>query len=410
MKEMTFERRSIRMSLEGWYYSFVLLFIGSAAILRRANLLLVLAAMLVAPLLFNWRFVMETIRHLWLKRTVPRLAIAGRVFRVGLTLSNEAKMDSWSIQIDESIQRESDGQVLNVSVVVDRVPFQGQATRVYECMLAHRGVYRFLPSRISTSYPLGLMRSAATVDNFELLHVAPALGRITDIWQHWAEPEEVDEPRSVGSRGIQDGLFHSIREFRQGDSRRSIHWRSTAKLGKPAVRQFEKQSDREFNLILDLYGEPGSEPNRNCELALSFAATLVNQVSSAGRCELNLLMVGNRHRLHRGHATRNLKETVFHSLADIQPDQQIDLELSIRRMTEAHHPRSPLIIVSSREPVLPRISLSSESDFPLCQLAGIAGQSVPCIWLNTAHTAFFRIFRPPAVLDSTAGSPEGKGQ
>ena len=137
---MTFSRRRIQMSLEGWYFTFVLMFIGTAAILRRANLLLILAAMLTAPILLNWRIVMSSLRNLVIRRRIPPVAIAGKVFRVGLTIGNGSPMDSWHVQIDESIKSEEPKGSTSVAVVVDRVPLNDRTTRTYECLLSQRGV------------------------------------------------------------------------------------------------------------------------------------------------------------------------------------------------------------------------------------------------------------------------------
>lgn len=401
MNKETFDRRRIRMSLEGWYYAFVLAFIGSAAILRRANLLLILAAMLTAPILFNWRFVMSSLRRLIVKRVLPRLAVAGKVFRVGLTLGNSASMDSWHVQIDETIEVEGNQDSVSVAVIFDRVPFQNRTTRTYECLLHQRGVYTFRHSVISTSYPIGLVRAFAQIENEERIFVGPALGKLSNVWLQWAQPDQVDEPRSIGRKGILDGLFYSVREFRHGDSRRSIHWRSTAKLGKPAVKQYEKQSDRELNLVVDLFGEQGesTQENNRAEILLSFVATLLDQVCSIGRCEINLLIVGNRHVVHRGHATQAFLEDVNCSLAEMDPDHRIDTSLSIERFLAAETHQSPLVVVSTRPTIHQGCTpIQHDLPFPSYALATSENAELPCCWIDVNEEAFGKIFEPPEQL------------
>ena len=55
-------RRRAWLSREGWYYLGVLAFIVGGAVLKNVNLLVVLAGMMIAPLLINWRMVMESLR------------------------------------------------------------------------------------------------------------------------------------------------------------------------------------------------------------------------------------------------------------------------------------------------------------------------------------------------------------
>lgn len=415
MKMMTFDRRRIRMSLEGWYFAFVLTFIGTAAILRRANLLLILAAMLTAPLLFNWRFVMASLRGLFLKRRVPQLVVAGQRFRISLTIGNESPMDAWHVRIDESIHPRDSDQEMSVSVVVDRVPFENETTRGYECLIPHRGVYEISPARISTSYPLGLIEASATIDNRESLLVGPEPGELTALWREWNAPDEVDEPRSAGSQGILDGMFHAIREFRQGDSQRSIHWRSTAKLGKPAVKQYERQSDRELNLVAELVEDADPSASQSVEMVLSFVATVIHQACTGGRCEINVLLIGDRIDQHRGAATASLLPTINASLARIRPGTARTIETALESFTATRKVRGPVMVVSNREPAFAERAVServgrkqrsapapSHFPFPPLKLNQAQGTVLTCHWINVRDKDFELLFIPPPSLSGSA--------
>ena len=91
-------------------------------------------------------------------------------------------------------------------------------------------------------------------------------------------------------RGVDEDEFYALRRWRSGDNRKHIHWRSTAKLGRPMVKQFDQKSNRDLALLVDLY-VPDMEsldqmefadfdgyPAR-CESALSFAATVFASLS-----------------------------------------------------------------------------------------------------------------------------------
>ena len=64
-------RRRAWLCQEGWYYVAVLGFIVGGAVLRSVNLLVVLAGVLIAPLLLNWRLVMAALWQVDVRRRIP---------------------------------------------------------------------------------------------------------------------------------------------------------------------------------------------------------------------------------------------------------------------------------------------------------------------------------------------------
>jgi uncharacterized protein (DUF58 family) len=69
-----------------------------------------------------------------------------------------------------------------------------------------------------------------------------------------------------------------------------IHWRSSARLGKLVVRQFERPRSRDVAVVLDLWQpEPHSpEHVENVELAVSFAATVLTDLCRKGGSNIYL--------------------------------------------------------------------------------------------------------------------------
>ncbi|MFZ1287908.1 MAG: DUF58 domain-containing protein, partial [Candidatus Phosphoribacter sp.] len=49
-----------------------------------------------------------------------------------------------------------------------------------------------------------------------------------------------------------DVAFHALRDYVPGDDRRNIHWRTTARLGKLMVRQFEETQRSHLLIVLSL--------------------------------------------------------------------------------------------------------------------------------------------------------------
>jgi uncharacterized protein (DUF58 family) len=85
----------------------------------------------------------------------------------------------------------------------------------------------------------------------------------------------------VESRGLKGrrGEFHGLREMREGDDPRDVHWSSTARKGRPMVREYEDEAARRVSIFLD-NGLPGGEKcgdeklRDGLERAISIGASL----------------------------------------------------------------------------------------------------------------------------------------
>jgi uncharacterized protein (DUF58 family) len=73
-----------------------------------------------------------------------------------------------------------------------------------------------------------------------------------------------------------DVAFHALRDYVPGDDRRSIHWRTTARMGKLMVRQFEETQRSHLLLVLSQRSEDYADPEE-FETAISCVASLAAQ-------------------------------------------------------------------------------------------------------------------------------------
>src|SRR5262249_37814742 len=85
--------------------------------------------------------------------------------------------------------------------------------------------------------------------------------------------------------------FVALRDYRPGDPRRRIHWKSWARVGRPAVREFQDEFFVRHALVLDTFSRP--EPGERFEAAVSVAASLACALDT-GESLLDLLFVGSR--------------------------------------------------------------------------------------------------------------------
>ncbi len=294
-------RRQTTVCREGWYYLAILAVVAGGAMLKEVNLLLILAGMLLGPVLLNWQAVRTTLRGLRIERKLPPWIGAGDVLSVNLSLTNaRRRLGSWAVVVEEQIQRESNGNHNSRGLTAPGIgrhrepplrpcvlfPYvrAGQSSKgAYRGRLAQRGRYRFGPVRLSTRFPFGLFSRTITNGDSETLIVLPRLGRLTEGWA----ARRVEPFSGTHRRRRQpgpEGDFFGIREWRPGDGRRLIHWRSSARLGKLVVRQFERPRSRDVAVVLDLWRpeEPAAKDLKTVELAVSFAATVLADLCRKG--------------------------------------------------------------------------------------------------------------------------------
>lgn len=123
-------------------------------------------------------------------------------------------------------------------------------------------------SRIQVSSPLTVLPSYVKLENFPIVDSSLRL-----IHAPWREPV----------RG--DGLdFHGVRDFQPGDSLRHVHWRTTARRGKLAVKEFELDTRAPLIVSLDNRGG-GDSPAaklRLLDVQARLAASIARYAHLAG--------------------------------------------------------------------------------------------------------------------------------
>lgn len=318
------QKNQFSITREGWYYLFVLAFTVSGAVLRDINLLLALAGMMIGIFVYNWWTVITALYLLQVKRRIPERICAGDLLVVDLELSNHrTRGDSWSIVVEDriQIQKMAAGEApRQIEVLAPRLGARDTVRLSYRGRLMQRGHYVLGPIRLSTRFPLGLLRKARTYDVVHPLVVCPRLGVLTNQWMRLVQSDRVGSRQTRHRQGWMEGDFHSLRDWRSGDSRRWIHWRSSAKKRVLQVRQFERQKNQKLALLLDLWQPPSSDfqAGEVCENAICFAATAIEELCRRGGSELFLGIAGETITQLRGAASMGLLFEVMDQLAKVQ--------------------------------------------------------------------------------------------
>ena len=91
------------------------------------------------------------------------------------------------------------------------------------------------------------------------------------------------------------GEFVGVREYRPGDPRRNVHWRTTARAGRLIVKEFADQTQPALTIALDLRAGSAIGPDgaNTLELGIKVAASLANHAQQRG---LPVCLVANSRR------------------------------------------------------------------------------------------------------------------
>ena len=274
-------------------------------------------------------------------------------------------MGTWLLMVEDWVHAEEarpdrtkPPAAVAARAIVPYVAAGGVGRTSYRVQLPRRGAYRFGPLRISTRFPLGLVKAAARQRQAERLVVLPQLGRLSPGWTRLLDPTRLGRYQTSHRQGPIDGDYYGLREWRPGDSRRWIHWRTTAKLGKLAVRQFEQQQNRDLAVVLDLWRPDPATPETlgRVEVAVSLAATLVEELCRRGGSRLLLGVAADEGGRWSATANPLFARQLLERLALVRGSAENGLADTLRGAVEQLQPNVQIVVVSTRPNVLNAIS------------------------------------------------------
>lgn len=154
-----------------------------------------------------------------------------------------------------------------------------------------RGVLRFENITLARPDPLGLFRThkrIAQADNVIVLPRRYPVPNVTLPGARKYQPGGISNAASIG----ESEEFVGLREYRPGDALQRIHWKSFARLGKPAVREYQDEFFERHALALDTFGDASNPAVATAfEEAVSVAASFAYTVDTRDSL-LDLLFVG----------------------------------------------------------------------------------------------------------------------
>ena len=224
--------RKISFTKEGLIFTILSFPIGLAAINTGNNMLYLVLGMVLSIIAISGLLSESSLKKIIIYAKVPRWTIAGMDFSTLATVENTNRfIPSYLIRISHLWAEKNSS---NQNGFLIKVDCQKKEMARIKSQFSERGVYHLMGYRIATRFPFGLFDKSRDISQPMNITAYPKPIFYPDdffgIGLHQGEKE-------TNIRGSGWDLY-SLREYTSGDDSRFIHWKISAKVGRPILREF----------------------------------------------------------------------------------------------------------------------------------------------------------------------------
>lgn len=185
-----------------------------------------------------------SLRQVRVRRAPPAHIFAGRPFLMSMSVRNaKRRLPSFSIEVEDLVG----AAPLDKKCYFLKIPAGRTQETSYRYLFARRGLYRYDGMRISTKFPFALFRKSREAPLAAEVLVYPPIRSVPEL--RAADRLRIGEDGEM--RKGRGGEFHGLREWREGEDVRDVHWRTTAHAGRLIIREWEVESARRVTLVLN---------------------------------------------------------------------------------------------------------------------------------------------------------------
>ncbi len=302
-----------------------------AVVLGQQDLIRIGLFLLLIPLL-TVIFVSRARYRLSSSRGVhPTRVQVGSAARVTLRLENNGRMPSNLVLVEDTVPY---ALGTRARFVLDEVGPRWRRELGYTVRSEARGRFPIGPLQVRISDPFGMIEltrgfhARTTITVTPVVHPLPS-GQLGGEWTGTGD----NRPRAFAAAGAEDV---TVREYRDGDDLRRVHWPSSARADELMVRREEQPFQTRATLVIDTRqsAHRGSGPHSSFEWLISAAASIGLHLASSGYA-LRLVSesgdepVGHWH--DRGSGTVGDSEDLLDHLAVVEPSPRRELDLPLTR-------------------------------------------------------------------------------
>lgn len=265
--------RRLRTTAVGRTYLVLTVGIGLAALNTGNNLLYLVLGLQLATIVVSGILSEQCVRQLRVRRVLPEYPHARLPFHLGWALSRPGGQ-AFALTVQE-MHRGLEGAVGKLPWLP---PGEERVVRA-PATVGRRGPLLLTAVRVSTTFPFGLFVKSRDIELHDELLVLP--GRV---------PPPPEPPRPASGAGSEQssrrgpdggGDLAQLRELREGEDARRIHWSKSAQLGTLLRIERDAQPHPQVLLRLDESGPPDAL-DHSCELLAARAEALLGRGAEVG--------------------------------------------------------------------------------------------------------------------------------
>ncbi|MBN2318542.1 MAG: DUF58 domain-containing protein [Acidobacteria bacterium] len=302
---------SFAITRSGILHLLMIILLSLAAVNSSNNLLFVILATMISAFVVSSIVGRNSLKHISMSIQVPERVFEGDRVPVKVSVRNTKRIfPSFSICIEDSRKKAAPirfpllgklaGKKPGSGRNADAAVFDGLHPFAYFPVLRpgethseltvqsfpRRGLFRLEEFRISTRFPFSLFRHNERIGVGGEVLVYPFIRNISTYFQRLPFLPGLLEGMQ---KGLGENLF-SIRPYAEGESTRTIDWKATAKTRELMAREFAREEECKFCLILDTKTDRQAEGGywEEFEKAVSLTASIAAHFIDRG-AEIELL-------------------------------------------------------------------------------------------------------------------------
>lgn len=214
----------------------------------------------------------------------------GKPTQAKLIVTNRWPWPVWGLAVDDpafALATQTQDSAGEATVALARINGWSRCTYKWTFVPPRRGVYPSQEVRIVTGFPFGLRRASRPVE----------VDRGLTAWPEtfWLPPlEERNNRRDWGGELCEslvgsDGMRVGVRDYREGDNLRDVHWAKSARHERLIVSEREASVVDDYRVVVDVDPDhhAGVGSDSTLEWSLKIAASICESViDKRGRVEL----------------------------------------------------------------------------------------------------------------------------
>ncbi|SFI34889.1 DUF58 domain-containing protein [Planctomicrobium piriforme] len=378
-----------RLPREGLVFLVLTFFFFGGSILGRSNLLMMVFAMMVGGFLVNGWLTFTMLRGSRMWRVLPERAMAGEPVAITLELENRNPwLSARLMTVHDTIIHSS--VELEPEVLFVQVPPQSQGAGVYHFQPSVRGKYEFSRLDVTTRFPLGLVQRGVSRDLPQTLLVYPRMGHLRPDWRRLRASSAELSHQIRGAAGAFQDELHQLREYRVGDDRRMIHWRTSARMDELMVSEYQETRDRDLLLIVDAWlpKRPPAGLAEQFERGLRFATTIAMQtLHSTRQSALFVELLGKKTVSWRGDVERQ-PDALLDGFALLEPFRGESLDAVKQLLGNEWNRAKRIVVVSTRAPAIRELISQWQEGAPLeAEIFGTSADELNRIFVELPSTS-----------------------